>query len=331
MRIIGRGRIASATLRTLLATAVLVQCATAGTSVIVESVPNQPKVLGTARGGPAAAITRRALTKYSIELRQPATHLYVPTDNVEVRIFTDQSGGGIESDIGAQSQSVQQGASNVSLGRVPAPGIYFTRYRVGGESFVNSFLVLPAGNNRFTVEIISAPVTAVNLSQAGNAAAEKFFRNLNTARLRTAAAAVALAWFAQNGQNFLVLTAKGIVLTYSGIGFIAVIGQQGLAQELFALSLDFVAATLSRAADDLRTAGVLSVAERDAVKLAISGVNGLTQTLLADGVFQKVVTLGQAAAEVVLAQDSDGQVAAKLAGDSLKKFHVLIQLNRVAP
>lgn len=307
----------------------LVQFGTIGVSAVSASYHVNSR--GIRRAGGPALPSRTFLTNYSIELRRPATHLYTSTENIEVKISTDRPGGGIENDIGLQSQNIPQGTSNISLGRVPAPGLYFTRYRVANETFVNSFLVLPAGNNRFTVEIISAPVTAVNLSSASNAAAEKFFRNLSIARLRDASAAVAPAWFAQNGQNFLVLAAKGIVLTYSGLGFIAIMGQEGLAKELFALSLDFIAAALSRAADDLRTAGVLSVQERDAVKLAITGINGLTQTLLADGIFQRVVTFGQAAAEAALGQDSDSQVLAKVTGDSLKKYHVLIKLNPVKP
>jgi hypothetical protein len=320
----GRGKVALL-FRALVMAAVLMQF---GTAEIAASVKRgAPRA---ERPGATRMLTARA-TNYSIDLRQPASHLYAPGENVEVSITTNASGGGIENDIGLQSQTIPQGTSNVVLGRVPAPGVYFTRYKVGSETFVNSFLVLPAGNNRFTVEIVSAPVTAVNLNAAGNAAAEKFFRNLTLTRLRAAAAAVAPAWFAQNGQNFLVLVAKGIVLTYSGLGFIAVVGQQGLARDLFALSLDFMATALSRAADDLRTAGVLSTQERDAVKLAITGINGLTQTLLSEGVFQRVVSVGQAAAEAVLGQDSDSQVAAKLAGDSAKKFHVFIQLHKLTP
>ncbi|MDX2043793.1 MAG: hypothetical protein SF097_21425 [Acidobacteriota bacterium] len=260
---------------------------------------------------------------YRIELRQPATHLYTSTENVEVKVFSDRSGGGLENDLGFQTHNVPQGDSSLNLGRVPKPGVYFTRYKVGGETFVNGFLVLPANGNRFTVEIIVAPVTAVNLNPTTNAAFEKFFRNLDVNRLKTAATAVAPGWFALNGQNFLVQTAKGIVLAYSGLGFVAIFGQGGIGQELFALSLDFIATALARAADDMQ---ILTGPERDAVKQAIIRINGLTQTLLADGIFQKVVTLGQGLAEATLGQDPDSQMTAKVTGDSLKKFHVLIGL-----
>jgi hypothetical protein len=235
----------------------------------------------------------------------------------------------LENDIGEQSQNVPKGKSTLSLGRVPPPGVYFTRYRNGGETFTHSFLVLPASNNRFTVEIIAAPVATIEFSQSNNPATKKFFANLTANRLRAAATAVAPGWFAQNGQNFLVLTAKGVVLAYSGVGLIAIIAQQGIAKELFALTLDFAATVLARAADDLHQAQLLTTAERNAVKQIISGINGVAQTGLADGIFQKVISLGQGAADVVLGQDTDSQVTAKVTGDSVKKFHVLIGLNRL--
>lgn len=265
---------------------------------------------------------------FTIQLSRPATHLYGPADNVEVNVFADTAGGGLENDIGAQSINVAVGASTISLGRVPAPGVYFTRYRAAGATFAHAFLVLPAAGGRFTVEPLGAPQALINHSPADEAALRRYFSQLNTARLQAAAAAAAPAWFAQNGQNFVVLAAKGVILTYTGgLAFFVVLRQGGIAQEIVALSIDFAVTVMGRAADDLRQAQLLTAAERDTVKRVLSGLNGAAQTLLSDGLFQRVVSLGQGVSSVVLGQDDDSQITAKVTGDFAKKVHVFLGLN----
>ncbi|HET7286578.1 MAG TPA: hypothetical protein VFI71_03870 [Pyrinomonadaceae bacterium] len=274
------------------------------------------RVLSTAPN--AAGIFRITLTK----------DVYAAGENIEVRTFSDRAGGGLEDDIGQQSHNIPQGDSPpFALGPVPGPGLYFTRYRVGGDTIINGFLILPATNNRFTVEIVTQPTCTATVTQAQTEPVKKYFRNLTVARLQTAATAVAPGWFAVNGQNFAVQVAKGIVLAYSGLGFIAIVAQEGLARDVAALAIDFVSTVMARAADDM-SPSVLTQTERDFVKLALSGLNNVIQTVLADNLFQKVVTLGQAANEIALGSDPDSQVFAKIVGDSVKKFEVLVRLRR---
>jgi hypothetical protein len=268
---------------------------------------------------------RPPATIFRIALTQPDDHRYNSTDNIQVNIFTDRAGGGLENDIALQSQNIAQGDSTVSLGAVPAPGLYFTRYKVSTDVFTNAFLVLPI-DSQFTVQIVAAPTCTAPVAPGQTGAVEKFFRNLTLARLRTAAGAVAPAWFAVNGQNFVVQLAKGIVLAYSGLGFIAVFVQNGIAQETMALGIDFLATVLARVADDLQTAAVLTAAERTVVKQVITLINGVAQTRLSETGLGKVVSIGQAIAEGLLGEDQDIQVLAKVVGDSVKKFEVLVKL-----
>lgn len=267
--------------------------------------------------------TRHPATLYTINPTKPD---YDASEDIQVNIFTDAAGV-LENEIGANSIPIPRDASTKSLGRVPSPGLYFTRFRVGGETFTNGFLVLPAGGTRFTVEKMSEPACTAPVTQAQTEPIKKFFRNLTAARMQTAAGAVAPRWFAINGQNFVVQLAKGIVLVYSGIGFIAIIAENGLARDILALAVDFVGTVLTRAAEDMSPA-VLTPAERDLVKLVLSGLNNVIQTILAEGLFQRIVTLGQAVNEVTLGSDADSQVLAKVVGDTVKKFEVLIRLKR---
>jgi hypothetical protein len=270
--------------------------------------------------------TSHAATLYTITLVQPGDHVYVPGEDIRVNIFTTGAGGGLENDIGANSILISQGNTpNISLGHVPPPGLYFTRYRIGAETFINGFLVLPVTGG-FSVEMVAEPACTATVTSAQTAPLKKFFTNLTAARMQAAASAVAPQWFAVNGQNFVVLLAKGIVLAYSGIGFIAIIAEKGIARDILALAVDFVGSVLTRAAEDMSSAAVLTQAERDLVKLVLSGLNNVIQTILAEGVFQRIVTLGQAANEVTLGGDADSQVLAKIVGDTVKKFEVLIRL-----
>lgn len=264
-------------------------------------------------------------TIFRIALTQPDDHLYNPTENIEVDIFTDRAGGGLENDIALSSQNIPQGNSRISFGRVPAPGLYFTRYKVGSEVFTNAFLVLPNGAQS-TVQIVAAPTCFATVAPGQTTAVEKYFRNLTLARLQTAATAVAPMWFATNGQNFVVQAAKGMVLAYSGLGFIAIFIDKGVAQEIGALAIDFFATVLARVADDLQTAAVLTTAERNVVKQVITLINGVAQTRLSESVLGKVVSIGQTVAEGLLGEDADSQILAKLVGDGVKRFEVLVKL-----
>lgn len=275
-----------------------------------------------------SSTTPHVATTFRITLTQDASHLYSLNENIEVRTFSSSAGGGLEDDIGQQSHNIPQGDSPpFVLGQVTTPGLYFTRYKIGGETFINGFLILPAANNRFTVEIVTQPACTATVTAAQAGPVQKYFRNLTLPRLQSAATAVAPGWFAVNGQNFAVQVAKGIVLAYSGLGFIAIVAQEGLARDVAALAVDFVGAVMVRAAEDM-SPSVLTQAERDFVKLALSGLNTVIQTVLADNLFQRVVTLGQGANEITLGADPDSQVFAKLVGDSAKKFEVLIRLRR---
>jgi len=208
---------------------------------------------------------------------------------------------------------------------VPAPGLYFTRYKVGSEVFTHAFLVLPSGAQS-TVQIVGTPTCLATVAPGQTGAVEKYFRNLTLARLQTAAAAVAPMWFATNGQNFVVQAAKGMVLAYSGLGFIAIFIDKGVAQEIGALAVDFFATVLARVADDLQTAAVLTTAECNVVKQVITLINGVAQTRLSESVLGKVVSIGQAVAEGLLGEDADSQILAKLVGDGVKRFEVLVKL-----
>lgn len=266
-------------------------------------------------------------TIFRIALTRPDDYRYNSTDNIQVNIFTDRPGGALENDIASQTQTVTQVNQTLSLGRVPAPGLYFTRYKISPDVFTNAFLVLPV-DGQFTVQMIEAPTCIAPVAAAQTGAVEKFFRNLTLARFQTAATAVGPAWFAVNGQNFLVLVAKGVVLAYTGLGFIAIFVQQGMAKELAALAIDFFATVLARVADDLQTAAVLTAAERTVVKQVISLINGVTQVRLSDSVLGRLVSIGQGAAEGLLGEDADSQILAKIVGDGVKRFEVL---GRLAP
>src|SRR6185369_4797570 len=103
---------------------------------------------------------------------------------------------------------------------------------------------------QFTVQMVAAPTCTAPVAGNQTAAVEKFFRNLTLDRFRTAAGAVAPNWFAVNGQNFLVLAAKGIVLAYSGLGFIAIFFERDITRDIAGLAIDFLATVLARVADD---------------------------------------------------------------------------------
>ena len=264
-------------------------------------------------------------TIFQIALTRPETHQYNSTDNIQVDIFTDRPGGALENDIASQTQTVTQENQTISLGRVPAPGLYFTRYKVSTDVFTNAFVVLPI-DSQFTVHMVAAPTCTVPVAAGQTGAVEKFFRNLNLERFQTAAGAVAPGWFAVNGQNFLVQAAKGIVLAYTGLGFIAIFVQQGIGRELAALAIDFFATVFARVAEDLQTAGLLTATESTVVKRVITLMNGVAQVRLSDSVLGRVVSIGQTAAEGLLGQDSDSQILAKIVGDGVKRFEVLARL-----
>lgn len=266
-------------------------------------------------------------TIYRIALTEPDDHPYNLNDNIQVNIFTDRAGGGLENDIALQSQTIPQGDSRITLGQVQRLGLYFTRYKVGNEVFTNSFLILPIAN-QFTVQMVAAPTCTATVTPAQTGAVEKFFRNLTLPRMQSAATAVAPGWFAVNGQNFVVQVTKGIVLTYSGLGFIAILAENGIAQDIGALAIDFMATVLARVADDLQAASVLTAAERNVVKQVFALINGVAQTRLSATTFARVISIGQSVAEGLLGGDQDSQVLAKVVGDGAKRFEVLVSLVR---
>ena len=264
-------------------------------------------------------------TIFQITLTRPEDFRYNATDTIQVDIFTDRPGGGLENDIALQTQPITQVNQTVPLGRVPAPGMYFTRYKVGTDVFTNAFVVLPI-DGKFTVHMVGAPTCTAPVAPAQTGAVEKYFRNLTLARFQTAATAVAPAWFAVNGQNFLVQVAKGIVLAYTGLGFIAIFVQNGMRRELIALAIDFFATVFARVADDLHTAALLTAAERTVVKQVITLINGVAQVRLSDTVLARTMSIGQAAAEGLLGEDANSQILAKVIGDGVKRFEVLGRL-----
>jgi hypothetical protein len=272
---------------------------------------------------PTAAAARAGI--FTLELTRPVTHQYRPSDNIEVRVFADQPGG-IENDIGQQSQTLQAGERTISLGRVPGPGIHFTRAVVGGDTFTHAFLVLPAGGGNFTVSLIAEKFATVEIPQAQQSLFRKFMGNLSVPKLGAAASAVTPGWLTQNGQNFVVTAAKGAVLAFSGLGFVAVMLNREIARELAGLVFDYIVTVMARAADDLVKEGKLTSPEGAAVKKVLQLINGVAQTALSDNLFAKVVSAAQGVNGVINVQDPEGEMLGKVSGDFAKKIHVFIEL-----